>query len=80
MFLIGQLIFNSLLYSDKIDYLIIGNKYSSNFGNANYRGRLVNHQFDKTIQFVERVNDYIKNILMVLLNTHRRFLAYMSTE
>lgn len=60
MFLIGQLIFNSLLYSDKIDYLIIGNEYSSNFGNANYKGRWVNHQFDKTIQFAERVNDYIK--------------------
>jgi 7-cyano-7-deazaguanine synthase in queuosine biosynthesis len=60
MFIIGQLIFNTLLYSDKIDYLIIGNEYSSNFGNANYKGMLVNHQFDKTIQFAERVNNYIK--------------------
>lgn len=61
MFLIGHLIFNSLLYSDKIDYLIIGNEYSSNFGNATYKGKMVNHQFDKTIEFAERINDYIKN-------------------
>jgi hypothetical protein len=59
MSIIGQLIFNSLLYSDKIDFLIIGNEYSSNFGNATYKERLVNHQFDKTIQFKERINDYI---------------------
>ena len=60
MFLIGQLIFNSLLYSDKLDYLVIGKEYSSNFGNGSYKGKFVNHQYDKTIQFAERVNEYIR--------------------
>lgn len=61
LFVIGQLIFNSLLYSDKIDYLLIGNEYSSNFGNAKYNGRLVNHQFDKTIVFAKKINGYMKD-------------------
>lgn len=60
LFVIGQLIFNSLLYSDTIDYLVIGNEYSSNFGNATYKGKTVNHQFDKTIFFAEKINAYIK--------------------
>jgi len=61
MSLIGQLVFISLLYSDKIDYLIIGTECSSNFGNADYKGSTVNYQFDKTNRFAERVNDYLKN-------------------
>jgi len=61
LFVIGQLVFNSLLYADRIDYLVIGNEYSSNFGNAKYKGRLVNHQFDKTINFSQKINKYIKD-------------------
>lgn len=37
MSLIGQVVFISLLYYDKIDYLIIGNEDSSNFGNQDYK-------------------------------------------
>lgn len=63
LFVIGQLIFNALLVKDKFDYLVIGNEYSSNFGNTTYRGRSVNHQFDKTIEFAQKINAYIHKFI-----------------
>jgi hypothetical protein len=62
-FVIGHLIFNALLYGDRFKYLIINNEYSSNFGNALYQGRKVNHQYDKTISFAKEVNQYINKYI-----------------
>jgi hypothetical protein len=59
-FVIGQVVFNALLYGDRYRHLIIGNEYSSNFGNAVYQGRPVNHQYDKTLRFARRVNAYVR--------------------
>jgi len=63
LFVIGQLIFNALLVKDEFDYLVIGNEYSSNFGNTIYRGQPVNHQFDKTIEFAQKVNTYVREFI-----------------
>ncbi len=68
MSLIGQLVFISFLYSDKINYLIIGTEYSSNFGNPDDKGITLNHQFDKPIQFAKRVNDDLKNYFNSVIN------------
>jgi hypothetical protein len=57
-FVIGQLICHALLFGDRYRYVIIGNEYSSNFGNATYQGRRVNHQYDKSLRFARRVNAY----------------------
>lgn len=74
---IGHVIFNALLYSDKIDYLLVGNEYSANFGNADYLGEKVNHQFDKGIEFAKRINKYIqKHFNGVLVYTSPFFGLY----
>lgn len=62
-FVIGNIIFNALLYGDNFSYLIINNEYSSNFGNGIYHGKEVNHQYDKTIYFAKKVNRYIQKYL-----------------
>jgi len=59
IFVMGNLIFNALLYGDQFRYFVINNEYSSNFGNAVYQGKKVNHQFDKTIYFAKRINQYV---------------------
>lgn len=63
LLVIGQLIFTAVLFGDKIDYFMVGNEYSANFGNAFYKGKYVNHQFDKTIEFANEVNRYISKYL-----------------
>jgi hypothetical protein len=60
-FVIGQVVFHALLHGDRYRHLIIGNEYSSNFGNAVYQGRAVNHQYDKTLRFARKVNAYIRS-------------------
>jgi hypothetical protein len=59
-FVIGQVVFHALLYGDRYCRLIIGNEHSSNFGNATWQGRPVNHQYDKTLRFARRVNAYVR--------------------
>jgi len=59
VFVMGNLIFNALLYGDQFSYLVINNEYSSNFGNAVYQSKKVNHQYDKTIFFAKKINQYI---------------------
>jgi len=41
-------------------YVIVGNEYSSNFGNVKYRGRVVNHQWSKSFEFERSFQNYIK--------------------
>lgn len=57
---IAQLIFNSLLLCDKYKWIIIWNEYSSNFWNSIYQWYEVNHQHDKTINFANMINEYIR--------------------
>jgi hypothetical protein len=62
-FVIGQLVCHALLFGDRFRYLIVGNEYSSNFGNATYQGRAVNHQYDKSLRFARRVNAYVRRYI-----------------
>jgi hypothetical protein len=55
----AHLVFNTMLYGDICEYMLIGNEYSSNYPNAMYEGHTVNQQYVKTIRFVEQLNNYI---------------------
>ena len=50
--------FSALMY----DYssVIVSNEFSSNFGNVNYNGEEVNHQWSKSIEFEELFQKYTK--------------------
>jgi len=43
--------------------IIVGNEYSSNFGNINYLGEEVNHQWSKSAEFEKLFQDYTKKFI-----------------
>ncbi len=43
--------------------VIVGNEYSSNFGNVNYLGEEVNHQWSKSAEFEKLFQDYAKKFI-----------------
>ncbi len=55
----AHLVYNTMLFADTVDYVLIGNEYSSNFPNTIYEGQVVNHQYVKTIRFAEQINRYV---------------------
>lgn len=52
-------LFSSVLYGYK--HFIVGNEYSSNFGNLKYRGDSINHQWSKSFEFEKLLQDYINH-------------------
>ena len=54
-------ILSSVLYD--YSYFIVGNEYSSNFGNIKYKGMTVNHQWSKSFEFEKLFTDYIKKYI-----------------
>jgi UDP-N-acetylmuramoylalanine--D-glutamate ligase len=43
--------------------VVVGNEYSSNFGNIEYRGMAINHQWSKSAEFEEAFQNYVgKNL------------------
>ncbi len=54
-------IFAAVLY--KYSYFIVGNEYSSNFGNLKYKGQIINHQWSKSFEFEKLFQDYVKNFI-----------------
>jgi UDP-N-acetylmuramoylalanine--D-glutamate ligase len=44
-------------------YVIVGNEYSSNFGNIDYLGEEVNHQWSKSGEFEKLFQDYAKKFI-----------------
>ena len=54
-------IFCAVLY--KYSYFVVANEYSSNFGNVNYKGYLINHQWSKSSKFEEIFSDYVNNVI-----------------
>src|SRR3989344_1113629 len=54
-------IFACVLY--KYDYIIVSNEYSSNFGNIEYRGLGVNHQWSKSFEFETLFSNYVKDVI-----------------
>ncbi len=54
-------LFLSVLFDFK--YVVVGNEYSSNFGNLKYRGIDVNHQWSKSFEFEKMFQDYVREFL-----------------
>ncbi len=44
-------------------YIVVGNEYSSNFGNLKYKGLEINHQWSKSIEFEQAFQDYVKKFI-----------------
>jgi len=42
------------------EYPVVGNEYSSNFGNTEYKGDVINHQWSKSGEFEELFQTYIR--------------------
>ncbi len=53
-------IFSAILYQYK--YFIVSNEHSSNFGNLNYKGEIINHQWSKSFEFESLFKEYIDNV------------------
>ena len=45
------------------DEIIVGNEYSSNFGNIRYKGLEVNHQWSKSLEFEELFQNYCRKFI-----------------
>lgn len=54
-------IFYAVLY--KYSYFVVANEYSSNFGNIKYKGRTINHQWSKSVEFENIFSDYVFNFI-----------------
>ena len=54
-------VFAAALYN--YSYVIMGNEYSSNFGNLKYKGLEINHQWSKSFEFEKLFQDYVKNFI-----------------
>jgi UDP-N-acetylmuramoylalanine--D-glutamate ligase len=48
----------ALLYDFR--YMIVGNEYSSNFGNIDNRGEVINHQWSKSVEFESLLQQYLR--------------------
>ncbi len=44
-------------------YAVVANEYSSNFGNIEYHGETVNHQWSKSQEFESMFQEYIRNYI-----------------
>ena len=53
--------FASLIYG--YSYIIVSNEYSSNFGNFNYKGLDVNHQWSKSFEAEKMFQDYLDSFI-----------------
>ncbi|MBP6884418.1 MAG: hypothetical protein KBC17_01170 [Candidatus Pacebacteria bacterium] len=49
---------SSALYGYK--YVVVGNEHSSNFGNAEYKGETINHQWSKSAEFEAMLQEYTR--------------------
>jgi len=44
----------------KSQYIITANEYSANFGNLEYQGEEINHQYSKSFEFEKKFSDYLR--------------------
>lgn len=54
-------VFLAILYGRQ--HVIVGNEYSSNFGNLSYKGLDINHQWSKSFEFEQLFQEYCKNFI-----------------
>lgn len=59
------LAFVGLLSAVLYDYneVVVGNEYSSNFGNIKYKGQEINHQWSKSLEFEKLFQDYCNKFI-----------------
>lgn len=54
-------ILSAALYGHK--YIVVGNEYSSNFGNIKYKGETINHQWSKSAEFESLFQEYTREFI-----------------
>ncbi len=54
-------LFSAALYGYK--YVIVGNEHGSNFGNIEYKGEIVNHQWSKSAEFETMLQGYVRKYI-----------------
>ncbi len=54
-------VLNSILYD--FSNVIVANEHSSNFGNLEYKGDIINHQWSKSEEFEKLFQNYTKNFI-----------------
>lgn len=54
-------LFAAAIYEYK--YVIVANEHSSNFGNLQYRGEVINHQWSKSIEFETLLQEYTRKFI-----------------
>jgi UDP-N-acetylmuramoylalanine--D-glutamate ligase len=59
-------VLSAILYDYK--NIVVGNEYSSNFGNVEYKGMKINHQWSKSLEFEKLFQDYLKNFITPDIN------------
>lgn len=47
----------------KFKYLAVANEFSSNFGNINYDGKIINHQWSKSMEFELMFQEYTRKFI-----------------
>ncbi len=60
----------------KYKYVIVANEHSSNFGNLEYRGEIINHQWSKSVEFEAMFQEYARKFItpdVVYFSLTRRF-------
>lgn len=74
-------IFYSILNGYK--YFIVSNEHSSNFGNLEYKGLEVNHQWSKSKEFEQMLQNYVKEFVksdVIYFSLLRSFFEIRITE
>ncbi len=59
-------LFVAALYKHK--NVIVANEYSSNFGNMEYKGKTINHQWSKSAEFEEMFQSYVREFITPDIN------------
>ena len=54
-------ILSAFLYEQQ--YVVVGNEYSSNFGNIKYKDEIVNHQWSKSAEFESMFQEYVRKFI-----------------
>ncbi|OGZ73662.1 MAG: UDP-N-acetylmuramoylalanine--D-glutamate ligase [Candidatus Staskawiczbacteria bacterium RIFCSPLOWO2_01_FULL_40_39] len=54
-------VLTAVLYN--YSYVIVGNEYSSNFGNTTYKGHTINHQWSKSFEFEKIFQEYVAEFI-----------------
>ncbi|MDD5721492.1 MAG: Mur ligase family protein [Candidatus Pacebacteria bacterium] len=54
-------ILSAFLY--EYEYVVVGNEFSSNFGNIKYKGEVINHQWSKSAEFESLFQEYVRTFI-----------------